>query len=375
MNQPARRRSSYKPIPEEQQQHSALITTTDTDTDTTTTAASSSAKKNNNTNTNTNKTTRSITTNTNTNTNAMDGAHRKIELQSPEDLTFLINNVRRAATEHVTAAFPPVEGQDDAEEDELRVRIEKLVDDYISQTFTLAAPNLSINGFDLDPATFPAAYLDASSPASTAGAPPNARKRRQKKKKKQGGDEDGDDDDGDGDEESQPAAVVQYEPFDGRKRLRVEELAREEEDLMREVAALKRRVPAAAAAAYADGFREGVRADEEALARARAVATSLVEADGDASNDKDSNNNTDTNGAEGEGAGDADGAGGGRGGRKRRKKTTLLDGTGPLERQADVERGYGGLVETLSRLKRDMPATVAKMERARVAGEYVVTER
>lgn len=286
MNQPARRRSSYKPIPEEQQQHSALITTTDTDTDTTTTAASSSAKKNNNTNTNTNKTTRSITTNTNTNTNAMDGAHRKIELQSPEDLTFLINNVRRAATEHVTAAFPPVEGQDDAEEDELRVRIEKLVDDYISQTFTLAAPNLSINGFDLDPATFPAAYLDASSPASTAGAPPNARKRRQKKKKKQGGDE-----------------------------------------------------------------------------------------DGDASNDKDSNNNTDTNGAEGEGAGDADGAGGGRGGRKRRKKTTLLDGTGPLERQADVERGYGGLVETLSRLKRDMPATVAKMERARVAGEYVVTER
>ncbi|ROV95533.1 hypothetical protein VSDG_05380 [Cytospora chrysosperma] len=319
----------------------------------------------------------------------MDGAHRKIELQSPEDLTFLINNVRRAATEHVTAAFPPVEGQDDAEEDELRVRIEKLVDDvraYISQTFTLAAPNLSINGFDLDPATFPAAYLDASSPASTAGAGPNARKRRQKKKKKQkkqqhgdDNDEDEDEDEDEDDDEPVPAAVIQYEPFDGRKRLRVEELAREEEDLMREVAALKRRVPAAAAAAYADGFREGVRADEEALARARAVATSLVGGDGDGNGDGDGDNNTDTNGAEGEGpgAGDggADGAGGGRGGRKRRKKTTLLDGTGPLERQADVERGYGGLVETLSRLKRDMPATVAKMERARVAGEYVVTER
>jgi len=29
----------------------------------------------------------------------------------------------------------------------------------------------------------------------------------------------------------------------------------------------------------------------------------------------------------------------------------------------------------LGRLKGDMPATVAKMERARVAGEYVVTER
>lgn len=62
----------------------------------------------------------------------MDSAHRKIELQSPEDLTFLINNVRRAAKEHVTAAFPPVEGQDGAEEDELRVRIEKLVEDVRS---------------------------------------------------------------------------------------------------------------------------------------------------------------------------------------------------------------------------------------------------
>lgn len=136
MNQPARRRSSYKPIPEEQLQHST--------TDTTTAAASSSAKKNKNTNTNTNtnRTTRSITTNTNTNTNAMDGAHRKIELQSPEDLTFLINNVRRAATEHVTAAFPPVEGQDDAEEDELRVRIEKLVDDVraVPSSYPLPSP-------------------------------------------------------------------------------------------------------------------------------------------------------------------------------------------------------------------------------------------
>lgn len=60
----------------------------------------------------------------------MDGsAHRKIELQSPEDLTYLINNVRRAAAEHVGAAFPPVEGDDAAEEDELRVRIEGLVND------------------------------------------------------------------------------------------------------------------------------------------------------------------------------------------------------------------------------------------------------
>lgn len=59
----------------------------------------------------------------------MDGANRKIELQSPEDLTYLINNVRRAATEHINAAFPPVDDADAQEEDELRVRIESIVDE------------------------------------------------------------------------------------------------------------------------------------------------------------------------------------------------------------------------------------------------------
>lgn len=105
MNKPARRRSSYKNIEDQQQQ-------SQTDAIPSSSATNSSDNKNNG--------------------NAMDGAHRKIELQSPEDLTFLINNVRRAAEEHVNAAFPPVDdGQDDAAAggDELRVRIEKLVAD------------------------------------------------------------------------------------------------------------------------------------------------------------------------------------------------------------------------------------------------------
>lgn len=102
MNRPARRRSSYKNIEDQQSQHSQAD------------AKPSSSATN---------------TNSKNNGNAMDGAHRKIELQSPEDLTFLINNVRRAAEAHVNAAFPPVDdGQDDGG-DELRVRIEKLVAD------------------------------------------------------------------------------------------------------------------------------------------------------------------------------------------------------------------------------------------------------
>lgn len=58
----------------------------------------------------------------------MDANHRKIELQSAEDLAYLVDNVRRAAADSINAAFPPVEGAD-GQEDELRVRIEEMVND------------------------------------------------------------------------------------------------------------------------------------------------------------------------------------------------------------------------------------------------------
>lgn len=280
----------------------------------------------------------------------MDGAHRKIDLQSPEDLTFLITNVRRAAAEHLSEAFPPVEG-DDAGGDELRVRIEQIVDEvcdasfspffvfakhsllfctpllqntttktvlylhlqHISQTFTLAAPNLCINGFDLDAKTFPAVYL--ASPLHSQNAIHHTA--------------------------ALPEEIIQFEPFDARKRARVEELAREEEDLMREIAELKKTVPAATARQYAETFWAGLQGDQEGFEAAKQSVSGEekeVEPEG-----KDTH--------------------------------VLLEGLGSVERRDDVEKGYRGVVETLGRLKREMPATVARMERARVAGEYVVTER
>jgi hypothetical protein len=56
-------------------------------------------------------------------------AHRRIELQAPEDLTYLVENVRRAAADAINAAFPPVDNPLDGQEDELRNRIEQLVND------------------------------------------------------------------------------------------------------------------------------------------------------------------------------------------------------------------------------------------------------
>lgn len=51
---------------------------------------------------------------------------RKIELQSPEDLAYLIANVRSAAQGHLNDAFPLTEGSED---DPLRTDIEKLINE------------------------------------------------------------------------------------------------------------------------------------------------------------------------------------------------------------------------------------------------------
>lgn len=135
----------------------------------------------------------------------------------------------------------------------------------------------------------------------------------------------------------------------------MEELAREEEDLMREIATLKKTVPAATARQYADTFWSGLQSDQEAFEAAAAAVKASEEAEDEQEEEQETT----------------------KGNKKKTSKEdrALLAGLGQVERREDVEKGYRGVVDTLGRLKREMPATVAKMERARVAGEYVVTER
>ncbi|KAK5158553.1 hypothetical protein LTS14_003573 [Recurvomyces mirabilis] len=78
---------------------------------------------------------------------ATDSAHRKIELQQPADLTYLIANLSRSAREKLDKHFPPSASQQGVSgEDAMRKRVEDLVSNYITNTFALAKPNLSING-------------------------------------------------------------------------------------------------------------------------------------------------------------------------------------------------------------------------------------
>ncbi|KAK4653695.1 hypothetical protein QC762_509230 [Podospora pseudocomata] len=229
-----------------------------------------------------------------------DSIQRKIELQSPDDLRYLITNVRKAATDSINAAFPPVlddEGNPiPQEEDELRNEIDKLVNDVLHNPPLHPLPPLPLNkrlplGPPLPKTLFSPDPQDHHNPQTD-----------------------------------------HYEPFDPRKRDRIESLVSQEEDLLRSIAQLKRRVPAATASAYMTATNAQIATDEEMLS---AVLQRAKEE-----------------------------------GLESGKKA--LEGMGELDRQEVVEGTYTKAVETLGRLKRDMPAVVAKMERARVAGGYVV---
>lgn len=124
-----------------------------------------------------------------------------------------------------------------------------------------------------------------------------------------------------------------YEPFDTRKRQRVADLISQEERLLEEVAGLKRSVPSGAAKEYAENLSESLRRDDEMLQQ------------------------------RGEKLSSAGGVG-----------EVKLEDVGPLERQDALEAEFKNAVEALGSLKSNMSTVVAKMERARVAGEYVVTQ-
>jgi kinetochor protein Mis14/NSL1 len=56
----------------------------------------------------------------------MDPHHRKIDLQSPQDLTYLLANIHAAAQQKVDIHFPP-SAAPKGEEDAFRTRVEQLV--------------------------------------------------------------------------------------------------------------------------------------------------------------------------------------------------------------------------------------------------------
>ncbi|KAJ2892473.1 hypothetical protein MKZ38_009711 [Zalerion maritima] len=202
---------------------------------------------------------------------------------------------------------------------------------YINRTFHLALPNLAINGLEVPPAQFLPPLRSSSAPAND---PSSGLKYLN------------------GGSNSQQASepVVVFEPFDNRKRVRVEDLCREEEDLLRDIALLKHKIPTTAASRFSGSATEGLKLDDKALdsylSNIIQAATSSVSHNAGGSESASQN-----------------------GGPKATGKAGPTVDVKPLPRQDDTEQTFGDAVNGLSRLTKVMPATVAKMDRARLAGE------
>ncbi|KAL8699773.1 MAG: hypothetical protein Q9201_005818, partial [Fulgogasparrea decipioides] len=80
----------------------------------------------------------------------MDPHHRKIDLQSPADLTYLHSNIKTSAQQKLDLAIPPSVTPTDST-DTFRPHVQQLVQGYITQTLALALPSLAINGLDAEP--------------------------------------------------------------------------------------------------------------------------------------------------------------------------------------------------------------------------------
>lgn len=72
---------------------------------------------------------------------------RKIELQSPADLTHLQTLSQRVARQKINVAFPPA--AQEGGEDELRNRVEILVGGYVDEVFRGVKSNILVNGVEV----------------------------------------------------------------------------------------------------------------------------------------------------------------------------------------------------------------------------------
>ncbi|KAI5278295.1 hypothetical protein KEM52_004732 [Ascosphaera acerosa] len=180
--------------------------------------------------------------------------HRKIELQSPADLTYLYANTLAFSRDQLRSQFGPSHasqghGQSQSQNgvagggsseapDPLERRVQELVEDFVLRTFVSATSSISINGLDVIVAN-------------------------------------DDDDDDHGDKDSSTTApgttaysfhtrsAVEYEPYDAKLAARVTALYARLESLTTEVARLRREAPGAAARAYAGELRRVMQRDDE----------------------------------------------------------------------------------------------------------------
>ncbi|KAK2743275.1 hypothetical protein FQN57_004964 [Myotisia sp. PD_48] len=150
--------------------------------------------------------------------------YRKVELQSTPDLSYLYANTVSAAREKLDLHFPPAANDDS---DPMKERVQQLVNDFITRTFTAAIPSISING--IDTSTFSLTSGNATPLESLLSA-----------------------------KES-----VEYEPYDTALAARLTSLYAQLESLTTTVAQMRRDAPLKATRNYEEALRAALQDDDE----------------------------------------------------------------------------------------------------------------
>ncbi|KAI9754886.1 MAG: hypothetical protein M1815_005385 [Lichina confinis] len=247
----------------------------------------------------------------------MDPVHRKIELQSLDDLKYLIDNVNQAAKERIVSAQKTsgARGQRQLKKKDIE-ELDAIVKTFIDKTFDSAAPNLIVNGLEYE-----------ALPPQLLSAPQQQQQQQQQQQRKvKPADADDTDD--------------EFEAYDTQLAAKLQNLYAALESETLAVAELRRHAPVQAAHLL------------------RAQLDQEYGVAGDAALIKDESHD-----AELDGKVLRDDGGG----------STLRTGLEdlPSERRVEMARNWQAALDELSRLKVTLPSTTAKLERAKAAVEYL----
>ncbi|MCJ1314444.1 hypothetical protein MMC25_008126 [Agyrium rufum] len=184
-----------------------------------------------------------------------DPHHRKIDLQSSQDLTYLLSNIRRHSKDILDLHIPPPTSTSNAsslpkgassEDEQWRQKVESYVQAYIQDTLKMALPSLSING--MGPS------------ASLIQLPDNAfAANGQEKETEKDGEEDN------------------YEPYDIRMAEKVRNLYAQLEEETTAVAESRREAPQKAAGWYAERLKVEMVAEEGRVEAESSIFMSMLQ--------------------------------------------------------------------------------------------------
>ncbi|PVH96364.1 hypothetical protein DM02DRAFT_617272 [Periconia macrospinosa] len=186
----------------------------------------------------------------------MDSEHRKIELQSPADLTYITAKIRTLARQKLDLHLPTQ--ADATEPDELRTNVENLVDAFVTQVLLGMKANISINGIDVvsrGSNKTGGDAMDVDGDQGSAGALGNL--------------EDG------------VVEVEEFEPFDDKLRARLGAAVQKRDALVAKISNHRRTTPALAARKFEEQFEHEMRAMEAAQEEADRYAAEIAGQDGE----------------------------------------------------------------------------------------------